>query len=1008
MAAMREERRLVTCMFVDVVGSTELTMRFGAERLKRELGAAFGEISRVIAAHGGTVEKYVGDAIYALFGAPVAHEDDPLRALRAAEAVRDWCAAGAGHGHPFAIRIGIETGEAVIDLAAAADTKQQMSVGPVVNIAARLQQRAEPGEVLVGPVTHELAELGGAFEALPEAELKGIGRTPLWRLVRVGAPDRPALPFVGRDAELALLGHAHQRALKGRCVLAVVSGPPGQGKTRLVQEFLREQAAAALVLTARCRPPDETGVFAPVRTILGVTTIDELAEQVGRICDGDAECERLVAGLAESAGIGERGSLASLPAAEREDEIVNAWRRYLALLGTDRLVVLAIDDIHWADPWVIRLIDRLTFGGPRLLVVATARPEFADAAGIRPSGDRFFIELEGLEPDEARQLAMGAGDGDARVIERAEGNPLFLMELARSTRGRGELPLTLQGALGARLDQLPPGERVLLSLAAVAGDTFSAADLAFLADMDLADAGRVAAHLVDLQFLDVAPAGHRFHHGLMRDVAYSRLLAAERMRAHARFARGRVHVEDAEALAYHWWEALRPPDAEWVWADDPGVPAMRREAFHAHLAAGKRHADHAAVDRALELLDRALALAAADAERAAAHRALGQAYHQLLRQDDAWSHLRVALEGYRASGTVPVELYVDLVMAAKFYGAFRERPPEADVARLAEQGAAAATAAGDRVALANILRELAMFMVNTHESEPELTAPHVAAAIDAAEASGDAAAQRGAITMKLDQLERAGRYDEMGALIAEVERSVGGLDTPARLVQSVRVASHAFAMGDRLADAAAVAEAMRLADPMGPHHRTHAWAQATEMYLAQGEWAKVKELATRTAKLVTEATDTAFCGLAAAILRDGAIAHALAGERDDALALLALAPTADVEPDILTAIPRALLGIASPGTDAALAAKRRGWWDWTGAGIRAVIVGRAESVEQALDGLATVGAHAVAFGALTEGLREAVAELRGGPVATYGALRGIGYAGWVELLERRTAIHRGS
>lgn len=1001
MTVVREERRLVTCMFVDVVGSTELTMRFGAERLKRELGTAFGEISRLIAAHGGTVEKYVGDAIYALFGAPIAHEDDALRALRAAEAIRDWCAAGAGHGHPFAIRVGVETGEAVVDLAAAEHTKQQMSVGPVVNVAARLQQRAEPGEVLVGPMTHEAAEFSAAFDALPETELKGLGRMPMWRLLTVGGPERPALPFVGRDAELALLGHAHQRAEKGRCVLAVVSGPPGQGKTRLVQEFLRERASAALVIGARCRPPDETGVFAPVRALLGVATIDELAEQVGRICSNDAECERVVAGLAESAGIGESGALARLPAAEREDEIVNAWRRYIALLGTDRLVVLAVDDIHWADPWVVRLIDRLTFGGPRLLVVATARPEFADAAGIRPSGDRFFIELEGLEPDEARRLAAHAGRDDDDLVERAEGNPLFVMELARSTREREDLPLTLQGALGARLDQLQSNERVLLSLAAVAGDIFSAADVAFLADADIAETARSVGRLVDLQFLDTSASGYRFHHGLVRDVAYSRLLAAERMRAHARFARGRVHPEDAELLAYHWWEALRPPDGEWVWADDPALPAMRRDAFHAHLAAGRRHADHAAVDRALDLNTRALALADDDTEKGAAHRALGQAYQQLLRQDEAWSHLRAALDLYRNAGNIPVELYVELVKAAKFYGAFRQRPPDEEVLGLAEQGAAAATASRDLVALAKIRLQHASYMVSTHEGEPDATAPYVEAAIAAAHASGDAMVQRQAISAKLGKLEQAGRFDEMGPLMSEIDRTVDGLGTVERLFSANRAASYHFAMADRAANEEAVAEAMSLAEPMGAHNRTHAWAQATELYVARGDWARVKDLAATTAKLLREAKDTAFCGTAAGILRDGAVAHSLAGARDEAFALLALAPTADVEPAILTAIPRALLGLASPETDAALAAKGRAWWDWVGAAFRAVILGRPENAELALDAIATAAAHSVAYGALADGVREAVAEMRGGPPATYASLRTIGYVGWIEILERR-------
>lgn len=1001
MTAVHEERRLVTCMFVDVVGSTELTMRLGAERLKRELGAAFGEISRIIVAHGGTVEKYVGDAIYALFGAPIAHEDDTLRALRAAEAVRGWCVAGAAHGHPFAIRVGVETGEAVIDLEAAEATKQQMSVGPVVNVAARLQQRAAPGEILVGPSAHEVARDGVEFEALPEGELKGLGRLPMWRLVRVGVVERVALPFVGREAEIALLGYAYERAAKGRCVLAVVSGPPGQGKTRLVQEFIQRRAAEALVIGTRCRPTDETGVFAPIRGLLGVQTIDELSEQIGRICADDAGCERVVAGLAESAGIGESGSLAGLPAGEREDEIDNAWRRYIALLGADRLVVLTVDDIHWADPWVVRLVDRLTFGGPRLLVIATARPEFADSAGIRPSGDRFFIELEGLEPEAARQLAALAGREDDRLVERAQGNPLFVVELARALPERGDLPLTLQGALGARLDQLTAGERVLLSLAAVAGEPFSVADVAFLAGRGVPDAGRALVRLADLHFLDGVPSGYRFHHGLLRDVAYSRLLAAERLRAHASFARERVHPEDAEALAYHWWEALRPPDAEWVWADDPDVPRMRHEAFGAHLAAGKRHADHAAADRALELLERALGFADDDRQRAMAHQTMGKAYQQVLRQDEAWSHLREALVLYGRAGATPLDVYIDLTEAARWSGAFRQRPSVTEVTGVAEEGRAAAEAAGDARSIAAILAAYAGYMVNTHQGDPDAAVPHIDAAITAAEASGDAAMRRTAIELKLSRLEALGYYDDMGQLIEELQSTDRDLGTFSRMGDARVRADYHFAMAHRSENAAEVDALTAMAEPMGPHNRTHAWNQATELHVALGDWAKVKELAQGTAKLLREATGTAFCVAAANILRDGAVANALAGEREDALALMAIGVTDEVDPDIVLAIPRALLGFASPETDAKLAEKTRGWWAWFHAALRAVILQRPDDAEIAIARMGGVVTRSVAYRALADGVREAVAEMRGGPAATYASLERIGYRGWIEILRRR-------
>jgi class 3 adenylate cyclase/tetratricopeptide (TPR) repeat protein len=1009
--AVREERRLVTCMFVDVVGSTELTTRLGAERLKRELGAAFAELSAIITSHGGTVEKYVGDAIYALFGAPIAHEDDPARALRAAEALRQWAAAGPSQRVPFSVRVGVETGEAVIDVEAAASTKQQMSVGPVVNIAARLQQRAEPGEVLVGPTAREATDGVAELEPLAEVDLKGIGRLPVWRLVRVGVPTAAPLAFVGRDAELGLLAVAHQRATKGRSVLAVVSGPPGQGKTRLVQEFLRDRADGSHVIATRCRPAQEVGVFAPVRQMLGVTTLDALAEQVGRLCTDDVECERVVAGLAESAGIATSRSLTRLPAAEREDEIVQAWRRYLGILGTDRLVVLAIDDIHWADPSLVRLVDRLTFGGPRLLVVATARPEFAEASGIRPSGDRFFIELEGLEPDEARRLAIEAGREDDRVVERAEGNPLFIVELARARAEREDLPLTLQGALGARLDELPPPDRALLSAAAVAGERFTAGDAAFLAQREVTDAGRALARLADLHFLDLTEDGYRFHHGLVRDVAYGRLLSAERMRAHARYARERVHPDDAASLAYHWWEALRPPDAEWVWADDPDMPAMRREAFHAHLAAGRRHAEHFAVEQAIDLLQRALALADDDASRAQAEHALGVAHGRVLRQDDAWAHLKKALTLYERVGRTPVSIHVDLVNMAQSVGAFHHRPDDAEVAAIADRGANAARAAGDLALVSRVLQSRASYLVNRYPGEPERGEPFAAEAVTVAEASGDANALYTGLRRQGAMLAMQGRIADSLEVFGRIERLATHGDSLERMNLLRFRGRSEFLAGELDAAERTVTDASSLAETMGPHNRTHAWAGLSDVLVARGDWKRAVELGQRTARLVREEKASAFCRAAVGILRDGAVAHALRGERDEAIALLRAIPEGDVEGDVASGAARALLGFPTPEIDEKLStpgppetmihAGRWSWTEWLEEVFRAVILRRADEAERALAQLAPFVKGSPAIGALARDVGEIAAELRRGPPATYGALRTIGFVGWIEILKRR-------
>jgi class 3 adenylate cyclase/tetratricopeptide (TPR) repeat protein len=999
-AAVREERRLVTCMFVDVVGSTDLLTQLGAERLKRELGAAFAELSGIIAAHGGTVEKYIGDAIYAIFGAPVAHEDDPLRALRAAQALREWSQRGPSQRVPFSVRVGVETGEAVIDLEAAERTKQQMSVGPVVNIAARLQQRADPGEILVGPNVREATDGAADVEPLGEQDLKGVGKLAVWRLVAVGTARRAsALPFVGRDAELSLLDHAFQRAVKGRSVLSVVSGPPGQGKTRLVQEFLDRRAEGSHVITTRCRPAEEVGVFAPVRAVLGVTTLDALADQVGRLCSDDVECERVVAGLAESAGIATSRSLSSLPAAEREDEIVQAWRRYVGLLGEDRLVILAIDDIHWADGSLVRLVDRLTFGGPRVLVVATARPEFAEAAGIRPTGDRFFIELEGLDGEDARRLAATAGRDDERVVARAEGNPLFIVELARAGE-RGDLPLTLQGALGARLDELAPAERTLLSFAAVAGERFTAADAAFLAERDLAEAGRALAHLTDLHFVDLSESGYRFHHGLVRDVAYGRLLTAERMKAHARFARERVHPENAETLAYHWWEALRPPDGEWVWAGDPGHSAMRHEAFEALLAAGRRHSEHFAVEPSAELLTRAASLAAGDRERAKVEQAMGTMYRRVLRQDEAWGHLMRAFELFRSAGGVPLDLHLDLVTTASYVGAFLRQPTDEEVAAIVDKGVALARATADQGTLSRILRAHGQFLINKHEGEADLAEPIIEAAIEAAEASGDLDALRNALVTKSSVRRMEGRPLDR-SVFDDIERLLRSPDALDRMNFLRMRAVYEFIDADLAAAERTAIEAAELAEPMGPHNRTHAWLNLSEVYKARGDWQNLIDVAQRTARLVTESKASGFCTAAATTIRDGAIAQALAGQREEAIALLRAIPTSDIEIDLIAMVPRALLGSPSPESDKRLGEKPWGWWEFAQAAMRAVILGRPDAAEDALRRMGPISENSILYRAFAEAVREAIAGLRGGPPATYDPLRKIGFTGWVEILKRR-------
>lgn len=261
------ERRLITALFIDVVGSTDLTVRFGPERMKRTLDETFTHLRDLIAAHDGTIEKYIGDAIFVLFGAPVAHADDPERALRAAEACVRWAAEREAHSDiTLAVRVGVETGEAIVDLEAAGGEKQQMAVGRPVNLASRLQQAADPGQVLVGPGCHEATADVAEFESLGFRDLKGLGEVPAWRFVRLTGVRVPAVPFFGRREELERLRSSFARARMGRAALAVVIGPPGQGKTRLAEELIRDVHGEARLLQARCRPGGEIGSLTPPET----------------------------------------------------------------------------------------------------------------------------------------------------------------------------------------------------------------------------------------------------------------------------------------------------------------------------------------------------------------------------------------------------------------------------------------------------------------------------------------------------------------------------------------------------------------------------------------------------------------------------------------------------------------------------------------------------------------------------------------------------------------------
>jgi class 3 adenylate cyclase len=988
----REERRLVACLFIDVVGSTQHTLRLGPERLKAALGAAFNQLRVLIENEGGTVEKYIGDEIYALFGAPVAHEDDPARAIRAADAARRWAAGQRAGDVMFDVRIGVETGDAVIDLAATEGSHQQMSVGAVVNVASRLCHRAEPGQVLVGPVAHRATEELATFRALGPVDLKGVGQTEVWVLedVRDAVPRR-RLPFVGRTSELELLGLAYRRA-RDRSVLALVSGPPGQGKTRLVEEFIA-LLPGVRVLAARCRPSGEIGALEPLRDVLlGAREPAALAEIVAAAIPDPAERARVHDALAHSAGIAASPALAALGKDERDDEVHNAWRRFIKGLAAQGPLMLWAEDVHWAAPDVVRLLDRLSLSGEPFLAVVTARPEFAEAAGLRPTGDRFFIELEGLEQPAAQALAASAGNSDDTTIARAEGNPLFIVELARAHEPGGDLPLTLQGALGARLDELKSDDRALLANAAVIGETFAPGDAALLARLELATVSRALARLAELHYLDALDGRYRFHHSLMRDVAYGRLLVADRMRLHARYAHELATALDPEVLAHHWWAALGGPEAEWVWPPTPEVAAMRREAFGAHIRAGTRQAELFALERAIPLLERAYALASDERERGVAKLAQAEAYANDLRGDDSWRAFHDARARFKATGTVPPELYLGALKVRMRVGAFNALPSPAEVEDLVREAEEVARESADPVILARTLVYSAF------------------RDMDPATMKGDSARISEAVRLS-ENFDPVTRREILGWYAQDLIRSddlegarrvLGQMDSLPGVMSELDGMEHlrghalvALRGGDlpRLADYAVRIVAM--SRRMGPHLRTHADAYAANAALAGGDWQNLLTLGEDTARLVRESPGTAFCSNAGIVMAYGAAAHGKAGRANEARALAEQIPTNTID-DIsrrdLIAFALVFAGVPAQGDIAET--------HWGGV---TAVVSRSHDRALAIANTLAIrsGRGGRFFGALADAIREEVAHDRGGPEPTHKGLREIGYIGWSELLSAR-------
>jgi len=638
-AAPREERKIVTVFFADLLDFTAAAKPLDPEDLRALLSPYYGRIRSELERFGGTVEKFIGNTVMALFGAPAAHEDDPERAVRAALAIRDWMIA---QGDALHARIAVATGEALVALGALAPEGEPIAVGEVVKTAAGLRDAAPVDGVLVDEQTfRRTRDVTEYREAAPIAAAKSEP-VSAWEairpLARPGAdPSRHRTPFVGREGELAALRERLAWAQSQRSPqLVTILGVPGIGKSRLVSELQQAVAGADEPLTwrqARSLPYGDGVSFwaleEMVKAEAGILESDpaqkvdrKLRKAVQRIVEDPAEGRRITTALGALIGLGGEA------AAARRDETFAAWRHFLEALSDEHLLVLVFEDLHWADDALLDFIDELLdrISGVPLLVVATARPELLQRrpgwAGGKPSA--LTISLPPLSESHTTRLVTALlarrvvpAHAQEILLGRIGGNPLYAEQFCRILVEHGrleELPETLHGIVAARLDALADVEKRLLQDAAVVGKVFSLGALEAVGGTSRRDADELLQALARREFVQRARrssvAGdteYAFGHELLRDVAYDEIPRASRAERHRRAAEwidslGR-HEDHAELLAHHYLAAL-----DYAGATAEDVTLLVERAAEALHHAGLRAIRLSANERAVEHFSRAIPL----------------------------------------------------------------------------------------------------------------------------------------------------------------------------------------------------------------------------------------------------------------------------------------------------------------------------------------------------------------------------------------------------------------
>jgi class 3 adenylate cyclase/tetratricopeptide (TPR) repeat protein len=856
-----EQRKVVTVLFCDVAGSTALGERLDPEALRTVIARYFDVAKAAIERHGGTLEKFIGDAVMAVFGVPTIREDDALRAVRAAQELRD--------GVEIEVRIGVNTGEVVTSV------EDSLVTGDAVNVAARLEQAAAAGEVLLGEKTYRLVRDAVSAEKLPALQVKGkseplrayrldsvIGDTPYAR--------RLDAPLVGREVERRLLADAWQRTCTERaCALFTILGAAGVGKSRLVAEFLA--GLDAIVVSGRCLSYGDGITYWPV------------VEIVRRLLDGaDPPSPALAALLGDG----------QAPAGD----IAFAVRKLFEAKAGERPLVVVFDDLQWAEPTLLDLVEECAdwIRDAPILLLCLARGELLELRQAWGGGklNATTVLLEPLTADETDELidALLAGEGLApelrsRIRAAAEGNPLFVEQmLAMAHEHDGELvvPSTIQALLAARLDQLPLPERAALERGAVEGQVFHRGAVAALApddpDVPTRLLGLVRKELVrPSEALLPGDDAFRFRHLLIRDAAYDALPKATRADLHQRFAawlaeHGPDVVELDEILGFHLEQAagylaeLGAPD-----------PSLARAAAERLASAGRRALSRQDNPAAASLLRRAASLTAPQSDdRLRVLVLLGASLYRLGRLAESESVLLAAVDEARAAGNRGAELDADVQLAeVRLHSAPNVATGQTDARRVVTEAIAWGEGAADAERLGRALD----FAGRLHFWSGE-----IAAATEMFERAADVAREAGDVATEVNSTAYLIGCWHIGPM--PVDEALSRIETVLARTNLGRAArwrallgrARLVALAGRLDDANAdLAEAEALA---GEAHFVVLAMHRADLELLVGDHASAEERFRRVHDVLSAAKDYGHLAsndykLADAALRSGRVEEAL-------------------------------------------------------------------------------------------------------------------------------------